>query len=141
MSVPTGLIRQGITAVIEGKGVIAIINIDNSILFDSGKADLKSGVIHSLSKIATALQNYPDNALQIEGHTDDVPINTVKFPSNWELSAARALAVVRYFAEQTDLDPRRLSGVGFGEYHPLVPNDTPENRRLNRRVDIVILPK
>jgi chemotaxis protein MotB len=118
-----------------------IINIDNSILFDSGKAEVKEGVKKSLSKIAVALNDFPENNIQIEGHTDDVPIHTARFPSNWELSAARALAVLRFFVDKTDVDPRRLSAVGLGEYHPLVPNDSPENRRLNRRVDIVILPK
>jgi chemotaxis protein MotB len=118
-----------------------IINIDNSILFDSGKAEVKEGVKKSLSKIATALNNFPENNIQVEGHTDDVPIHTAKFPSNWELSAARALAVVKFFVDKTDANPRKLSAVGYGEYRPLVPNDTPENRRLNRRVDIVILPK
>jgi chemotaxis protein MotB len=118
-----------------------IINIDNSILFDSGRTAVKEGVKKSLSKIATALNNFPENNIQIEGHTDDVPINTPKFPSNWELSAARALSVLRFFVDKTDVDPRKLSAVGYGEYRPLVPNDTPENKRLNRRVDIVILPK
>ena len=118
-----------------------IINIDNSILFDSGRTALKEGVKKSLTKIAAALNNFPENSIQIEGHTDDVPINTPKFPSNWELSAARALAVLRFFVDKTDVDPRKLSAVGLGEYHPLVPNDTAENKRLNRRVDIVILPK
>jgi chemotaxis protein MotB len=118
-----------------------IINIDNSILFDSGKTTVKEGVKKSLSKIAEALNNFPENNIQIEGHTDDVPIHTPKFPSNWELSAARALSVLRFFVDKTDMDPRKLSAVGYGEYHPLVPNDTPENKRLNRRVDIVILPK
>jgi chemotaxis protein MotB len=118
-----------------------IINIDNSILFDSGRTTVKEGVKKSLSKIAEALNNFPENNIQIEGHTDDVPIHTPKFPSNWELSAARALSVLRFFADKTDVDPRKLSAVGYGEYHPLVPNDTPENKRLNRRVDIVILPK
>jgi chemotaxis protein MotB len=118
-----------------------IINIDNSILFDSGRTTVKEGVKKSLSKIAEALNNFPENNIQIEGHTDDVPIRTPKFPSNWELSAARALSVLRFFVDKTDVDPRKLSAVGYGEYHPLVPNDTPENKRLNRRVDIVILPK
>lgn len=117
-----------------------IINIDNSILFDSGKAAVKEGVRKSLAKIAKALRNFPKNNIQIEGHTDDVPIKTSKYPSNWELSSARALAVLRFFAEKANVDPRKLSAVGYGEYHPLAPNDTPVNRRLNRRVDIVILP-
>jgi len=118
-----------------------IINIDNSICFDSGSAILKKDVKHSLDKIAESLRDFPDNNIQIEGHTDNVPIHTVRFPSNWELSAARALAVLRYLENRKILDPQRLSAVGYGQYHPIVPNVTAENRRLNRRVDIVILPK
>lgn len=118
-----------------------IINMDHSILFGSGRADLKRSVAVSLKKIAGALQNFPENSIQIEGHTDNVPIHNDRFPSNWELSSARALAVLRNFTEKLDIDPRRLSAVGYGEYQPLAPNDTPENRRQNRRVDIVILPK
>jgi chemotaxis protein MotB len=118
-----------------------IINIDNSLLFDSGRADLKQEVKKSLEKIAASLNKFPENPIQIEGHTDDVPINTPQFPSNWELSSARAIAVLRFFVDAAGIDPYRLSAVGFGEYQPLVANDTPENRRLNRRVDIVILPK
>ena len=117
-----------------------IINIDNSILFDSGQARLKKKVKQSLAKIAQAINKYPENNIQIEGHTDNVPIHTEQFPSNWELSSARALAVLRFFADKTDMDPRKLSAVGYGEYHPLAPNDTKDNKRLNRRVDIVILP-
>jgi len=117
-----------------------IINIDNSILFDSGQAMLKQKVRKSLTKIAQAINKYPENSIQIEGHTDNVPIHTDRFPSNWELSSARALAVLRFFADKADMDPRKLSAVGYGEYHPLAPNDTKDNKRLNRRVDIVILP-
>ena len=117
-----------------------IINIDNSILFDSGQAMLKKKVRKSLVKIARAINKYPENNIQIEGHTDNVPIHTERFPSNWELSSARALAVLRFFVDQTDMDPRKLSAVGYGEYHPLAPNDTKDNKRINRRVDIVILP-
>ena len=117
-----------------------IINIDNSILFDSGQAMLKKKVRKSLVKIARAINKYPENNIQIEGHTDNVPIHTERFPSNWELSSSRALAVFRFFVDQTDMDPRKLSAVGYGEYHPLAPNDTKGNKRMNRRVDIVILP-
>jgi chemotaxis protein MotB len=118
-----------------------IINIDNTILFDSGQASLKQNVKKPLIKIADALKKFPENNIQIEGHTDDIPIHTPQYPSNWELSAARAIAVLRFFVEKSDVDPRKLSAVGLGEYHPLVPNDSSENRRLNRRVDIVILPQ
>jgi chemotaxis protein MotB len=77
--------------------------------------------------------------LRIEGHTDDVPISTREFRSNWELSTARAATVIRFLTERVGFDPRRLSAAGYGEFHPRVANDTPENRARNRRVDIVIL--
>jgi chemotaxis protein MotB len=118
-----------------------IINIDNSICFDSGSAVLKRDVKKSLRKIAETLQNFPEHDVQIEGHTDNVPIHTERFPSNWELSSARALAVLQFINGMHILAPERLSAAGYGEYHPIAPNDSGENRRLNRRVDIVILPK
>jgi chemotaxis protein MotB len=78
-------------------------------------------------------------ALTIEGHTDDVPIHTRLFRSNWELSTARASAVIAFLIEALGFDPTRLSAAGYGEFHPRVPNDTAENRARNRRVDIVIV--
>jgi flagellar motor protein MotB len=117
-----------------------IINIDNSICFDSGSAVLKKDVKKTLSKISNTLSNFPENNIQVEGHTDDVPIRSRQFPSNWELSSARALAVLGLLLQKSDIEPGRLSAAGYGEYHPIVPNDSSENRRLNRRVDIVIVP-
>jgi len=117
-----------------------IINIDNSICFDSGSAVLKKDIKKTLSKISKTLSNFPENNIQVEGHTDDVPIRSRQFSSNWELSSARALAVLRLLLEKSDIEPERLSAAGYGEYHPNVPNDSSENRRLNRRVDIVIVP-
>lgn len=117
-----------------------IINIDNSICFDSGSAVLKKDIKKTLSKISKTLSNFPENNIQVEGHTDDVPIRSRQFPSNWELSSARALAVLRLLLENSDIEPERFSAAGYGEYHPNVPNDSSENRRLNRRVDIVIVP-
>ncbi|MDK2959817.1 MAG: chemotaxis protein MotB, partial [Bacillota bacterium] len=75
----------------------------------------------------------------VEGHTDNLPINTYRFPSNWELSTARATTVVRYLAEKHGIPPDRLSAAGYGEWRPVAPNDTPEHRAQNRRVDIVVL--
>jgi chemotaxis protein MotB len=117
-----------------------IINIDNSICFDSGSAVLKKDIKETLSKISKTLSKFPENNIQVEGHTDDVPIRSRQFPSNWELSSARALAVLRLLLEKSDIEAGRLSAAGYGEYHPIVPNDSSENRRLNRRVDIVIVP-
>ncbi len=91
-----------------------------------------------LDALAESLQEI-DNHIRIEGHTCNLPINTPRFPSNWELSAARAIAVLRYFIEKKGISPQRLIAVGYGEYQPLVPNDSEENRRKNRRVEIVIL--
>ena len=77
--------------------------------------------------------------MRVEGHTDNLPINTPRFPSNWELSTARATSVIRYLIEEENLDPERLSAAGYGEYRPIDANDTPEGRARNRRVDLVIL--
>ena len=80
-----------------------------------------------------------DRRFQVEGHTDDRPISTAQFPSNWELSAARALSVVKLLVAQ-GVSPENLSGAGYGEYHPVAVNETAEGRRLNRRIEIVMLP-
>ncbi len=79
------------------------------------------------------------NPVRVEGHTDDLPINNERFPSNWELSTARATTVIKQLVEEYGLDPRQFSAAGYGEYRPLAPNDSMENRALNRRVDIVLL--
>lgn len=118
-----------------------VINIDDRISFDSGSAKLKKGIFPALRKITEILMKYPENRVMIEGHTDNVPISTARFPSNWELSTARALSVLRQILKNEKLDPRKFAAVGYGEYRPDVPNDTPENRALNRRVDIVVIPR
>jgi chemotaxis protein MotB len=90
-----------------------------------------------LRRIATVLQQYP-NHIQVEGFTDNVPINTYLFPSNWELSAARAASVVHVFMK-SGVDPERMSAVGFGEYRPVEANTTAEGRNRNRRVVVVVM--
>ncbi len=117
-----------------------IINIDNRICFDSGSAVLKKGIRRSLTKISKTLKKFPDNYVQIEGHTDNVPIRSRQYPSNWELSSARSLSVLRFLLDNSKIDPGKLSAAGYGEHHPVGPNDSAKNRRLNRRVDIVIEP-
>jgi len=107
-------------------------------LFDLGKADLKPEAQAILDNVAGILKTLP-NPIRVEGHTDNLPINTYRFPSNWELSATRATTVVRYLAEKHGIPPERLSAAGYGEWRPVVPNDTPEQRAQNRRVDIVVL--
>jgi chemotaxis protein MotB len=118
-----------------------IINIDDKISFDSGQADLKKGVLNALDKIAKILSDYPENTIVIEGHTDNVPISTKKFRDNWQLSSERALAVLAYLLKNTKLDAARFAAAGYGEYKPIVSNDTSENKALNRRVDIVVIPR
>jgi chemotaxis protein MotB len=118
-----------------------IINIDDRISFDSGSAELKKEVLNALGKVAEILSNYPENRIVIEGHTDNVPISTKRFRDNWQLSTERALAVLSYLLKNTKLDPVRFSAAGYGEYQPIVSNDTPANRGLNRRVDIIVIPR
>jgi len=117
-----------------------IINIDDRISFDSGKSNLKKEVLPALKKIREILSQYPEYNIIIEGHTDDVPIKTKQFRDNWQLSTERALAVLDYILEDQNLKPERFSATGCGKYRPVVPNDSKENRSLNRRVDIIVVP-
>ena len=116
----------------------AHVTFEDFLLFDFGKADINPGGLAFLDKMAALIQKIP-YPVRVEGHTDNVPIHTARYPSNWELSIARAVSVVKYFAEFGKIDPQRLSAVGYGETRPLVPNDSPANRTRNRRVEIVIV--
>jgi chemotaxis protein MotB len=118
-----------------------VINIDDRISFDSGSAELKKGILPALDKITKILVNYQENRIIVEGHTDNVPIRTKLFRDNWQLSTERALAVLNYILENRALKRSRFSAAGYGEYNPLVSNETPANRALNRRVDIVVVPR
>ncbi|MGX4600738.1 flagellar motor protein MotB [Faecalimicrobium sp. JNUCC 81] len=120
----------------EERGIV--LQLDETILFDPGKAKLKEDTQGVLEAITTII-NSTDNDVLIEGNTDNVPMNTALYGSNWELSTARGVSVVRYFVESKSVDPRRFAVKGYGEYKPLVANDTPENRAINRRVDILIV--
>jgi chemotaxis protein MotB len=111
---------------------------EDQVLFDFGKDAINPEGFPFLDKIARALADVP-YPLRVEGHTDNVPIRTKRFPSNWELSIARAVNVAKYFAQVSKLDPRRLSAVGYGESRPVAQNDTPSNRAKNRRVEILLL--
>lgn len=115
-----------------------VVHIMESALFDQGSAELKSRAMEVLDLIANELRDRP-NHVRVEGHTDDTPIHTAVYPSNWELSSARATAVVRYYTENRTIPPERISALGYGEYRPVVPNNNIENRAMNRRVDVVIL--
>jgi chemotaxis protein MotB len=114
------------------------LSFEDQILFDFGKADINAAGHALLNRVAEVIQKGRD-AVRVEGHTDNIPIRTARFPSNWELSVARAVNVVKYFVEVGNIDPRRLSAVGYGESRPLVANDTPANRMKNRRVEILLL--
>ncbi len=115
-----------------------IIDIKETVLFDSGKSVLKEESKAILEKVVTLIQQF-DNELIIEGHTDTMPINTAKFASNWELSVIRAVNVLRYFTETKDVEPGRISSAGYGQYKPISTNDNASGRALNRRVNILIL--
>ncbi len=113
------------------------VEIRTDILFPSGSATLSPSAIPIIERLGDVLKPF-DNPIRVEGHTDNRPIRTVAFPSNWELSAARAASVVRMFAK-AGIDPVRLSVIGKGEFQPSQSNATPEGRNANRRVVIVIL--
>lgn len=122
----------------EARGLVVSLLTDK-VLFDLGDVHIKKEMGEILGDIAGVIKQYPDRQVVVEGHTDDLPMRTDKIASNWELSALRATAVVRYFIEEKGLDPSRLSASGYGEFQPLVPNVSEVNRRINRRVDIVIM--
>jgi chemotaxis protein MotB len=113
------------------------IEINTDILFPSGAGAFSTSAEPVLDKLAEVLKPFP-NPIRVEGHTDDRPIHTGPFPSNWELSAARAASVVHQFTKQ-GIDPLRLEIVGFGEFHPRQPNDSSEGRNANRRVAVLVL--
>ena len=114
------------------------LSFEDQVLFDFGQAAINPAGFVFLDKIADVLRKIP-YAVRVEGHTDNVPIQTRRFPSNWDLSVARAVNVVKYFAEVSKIDPKRLSAVGYGESRPVAPNDTFSNRAKNRRVEILLL--
>ena len=114
------------------------IVIANPILFDIGKGELKPQALPVLKNLAELFKDN-DNLIRIEGHTDNVPISTEKFPSNWELSAARAINVIKYFIDTAKIPPARLEALGYGEFRPTALNETVAGRAQNRRVEIKII--
>ena len=113
------------------------ITFEDGLFFNFGRADINAKGFAFLDKMTVMIRqnNY---AVRVEGHTDNVPIHTKRFPSNWELSTARAVNVVKYFANVGKINPQRLSAVGYGESRPLAANNSPVNRAKNRRVEIVL---
>jgi len=118
-----------------------VITFVAEVLFDSGKSDLRSTALETLDKVARVLNTtVSDLNVGIEGHTDNEPIRRSGWKSNWELSAARAMSVLHHLVNQNGVNPQRLSATGYGEYRPVVSNETREGRQKNRRVEVVILP-
>lgn len=116
-----------------------VLSLGEAALFAPGSVSLLSGAAELLVPIADTLRRHPDRPVRLEGHSDDRPIRTEQFPSNWELSSARAIEVLDFFVSRFDLDPQRFSAVGYAEYRPLASNATAAGRAANRRVDVVIL--
>ncbi len=115
-----------------------VIRLSGSYLFDSGRAELKPNSLAVLDAIAGEMRTLP-NDIRVDGHTDSTPIDSPRYPTNWELSTARALAVTRYLSETDGIRAGRIMAAGFGEFRPLATNDTREGRAQNRRVEIHIL--
>ncbi|UKI40590.1 MAG: OmpA family protein [Candidatus Melainabacteria bacterium] len=110
----------------------------DTLLFDSASAEIKPNSLDTISDIANFLTTV-DNPVIIEGHTDSIPIKNSIYATNWELSSARAINLIKYLTENYKLSPKRLSAVGYGEYAPIYDNTTNKGREKNRRVDIIIL--
>ncbi|MEX1022280.1 MAG: flagellar motor protein MotB [Dehalococcoidia bacterium] len=115
-----------------------VIRLADNLVFPSASADIREDA-KPLLEIVAAGVNAVTNEIRVEGHTDNIPLATAKYPSNWELSSARATAVLRYLTEAVDVDPGRTFAAGYGEERPIANNLTPEGRALNRRADIVLL--
>jgi chemotaxis protein MotB len=128
--------ENDITLAYSSKGLV--MRLSDRALFEVGVAAISPQAIPLLQKVGDIIAR-THFEVRIEGHSDDLPIKTAQFPSNWELSTARAVNVLRYFLETTGISSRRLSAVGFGEFQPIVPNDSMEHRSQNRRVEIIFL--
>jgi chemotaxis protein MotB len=116
-----------------------LISLPNDVLFDSGSAVLKQAGRSAVAQVAKALAGLTDRQFLVAGHTDDKPIHTNRFPSNWELSTARAVVVTRALVT-AGMKPDTLGAVGYGEFDPIVANDTPDHRAQNRRIEIQLQP-
>ncbi|MCJ7664597.1 MAG: OmpA family protein [Desulfobacterales bacterium] len=132
-----------------GEGQVAIqqyedkltVNVAEKIFFDSGSAELKPGGKELLQKFGRIVKGLADKVIRVEGHTDNVPIAKLlrpTYPTNWELSAARAITVVRFLQDSAGVPPKMLMAAAFGPYQPIAANDTPANKQKNRRIEIVL---
>ncbi len=135
-------IQEGQVQISEMKNRLTMTMLDK-IIFPSGSAEISKDGKKVLDKVISILKDIKDKRIQIEGHTDNVPIvSSIKkrFPTNWELSTGRATEVVRYLQENGGIDPHLLSATGYAEFMPVAPNDTEEGKHKNRRIEIVLLP-
>ncbi len=114
-----------------------VVRITDTAIFNSGSAEIKEEAVETIDGLAGVLATMKEN-IQIEGHTDNIPIHSTIYPSNWELASSRATSIVRRFVNM-GLDPSRLTAIGYGEYRPIAGNDSEDGRSKNRRVDIVVL--
>src|ERR1035437_1445065 len=134
------LIKQGaqskVTLEITRRGLI--VSLKEAGFFNSGQANIKPEAYEQIDTIAEVMTQY-NNPLRLEGHTDNVPISTAQFPSNWELSTARATNGLKYLLKNFDVDANKISATGYAEFRPIADNTTPEGRAKNRRVDLVML--
>jgi chemotaxis protein MotB len=130
-------IAEGIIAV-ETTGNTVVIRFPEEIAFPPGSDEISDAIDPILIRVAAALKESP-GTIMVSGHTDDRPIKSAEFSSNWELSTDRAVSVIHRMQNLTDVDARRLTAVGYGDTRPLAPNDTPENRARNRRVEIAVV--
>jgi len=128
--------QEKVSVTVNQRGLV--VSLKEAGFFDSGSATVKPSSYTLLNDVVGALSSY-SNGIRVEGHTDNVPISSRAFPSNWELSAARATNVVQYITKQDDLDPSQVSATGYSEYRPIADNGTEEGRGKNRRVDLVLL--
>jgi chemotaxis protein MotB len=135
-------IQEGQVQIKEMKDRLTMTMVDK-ILFPSGSTEISKEGKKVLDKVVSILKDIKDKRIQVEGHTDNVPIVSdlkKRYPTNWELSTGRATEVVRYLQEAGSIDPKLLSATGYGEYLPVAPNDTEEGKHKNRRIEIVLLP-
>ena len=132
---PLGDMEHNFSVFADERGIV--VRVLDKAFFDEGKADLKDKAKKAIQKIIPIIKQV-NRDVRIEGHTDNVPINTQEFRSNWELSVRRATEVVRYIIEKSDIPPKMISAAGYAEFRPLLPNTTPENRAVNRRIELII---
>jgi chemotaxis protein MotB len=139
-SIEAYLVKQGaqnkVSLTITRRGLI--VSLKEAGFFDSGQAQIRPDAYELINTISEVMTKY-SNPLRLEGHTDNVPISTAQFPSNWELSTARATNGLKYLLKHFDVDPDKISATGYAEFRPIADNANPEGRAKNRRVDLVML--